>query len=158
MATSSSPQSLFGYSATMRRLEAQFELFQNQQGEFATQVNNGSRQTGSRIAAIETTIRDREDAIRSMFEQMVAQRAAEMAALVADARAEFDNQRQQLQSIIGGGAGRAQQTTAASRPRKHQRSRTQAGKGIPSDKGIEAQQTQQRRRVEKLVRTLLRVR
>ena len=99
MATASSPQSLFGYSATMRRLEAQFEVFQNQQGEFATQVNNENRQTGSIIAAIETTIRDREEAIRSMFEQMAAQRAAEMAALVADARAEFDNQRQQLQSI-----------------------------------------------------------
>ena len=36
-----------------------------------------------------------------MFEQMSAPRAAEMAALVADARTEFDNQRQQLQSITG---------------------------------------------------------
>ena len=36
-----------------------------------------------------------------MFAQLSAQRAAEMAALVADARTEFDNQRQQLQSITG---------------------------------------------------------
>ena len=85
----------------MRRLEAQFEAFQNQQGEFATQVNNDKRQTGTRITAIEATIRDREEAIRNMFDQMAAQRAAEMAALVADARTEFDNQRQQLQSITG---------------------------------------------------------
>ena len=83
----------------MRRLEAQFEAFQNQQGEFATQVNNEKRQTGSRIAAIEATIRDREEAIRNRFEQMAAQRAAEMAAVVAEAKSELDNQRLQLQTI-----------------------------------------------------------
>ena len=53
------------------------------------------------MTAIETTIRTREQDIKSMFEAMAAQRAAEMAALVADARAEFESQRQQLQTITG---------------------------------------------------------
>ena len=86
MATGSSPQSLLGDNTAMGRLEAQFEAFQNQQGTFATQVNNDSRQIGTRIASIETTIRDREEAIRSMFDQMAAQKAAEMASLVQDVR------------------------------------------------------------------------
>ena len=94
-----SPQSLFGATAQLRRLEAQFDAFQRSQREFASQVNAEQNQTHTIITTIESTIRDREEAIRSMFDQMAAQRAAEMAALVADARTEFDNQRQQLQTI-----------------------------------------------------------
>ena len=94
-----SPQSLFGARATMRRLEAQFEAFQRSQGEFASQVNTEQNQIGTRMTTIESTIRDREEAIRAMFDQLAAQRAAEMAALVADANMEFDNQRNQLQTI-----------------------------------------------------------
>ena len=85
----------------MRRLESQFEGFQRQQGEFASQVNIEQHQTNIIIATVESMIRDREEAIRSMFEQVSAQRAAEMAALVADARTEFDKQRQQFESISG---------------------------------------------------------
>ena len=99
MATASSPQSLFGANASMRRLESQFELFQTQQGEFASQINAENRQTSSIIATIETTIRDREEAIRVAFDHTAAQRAAELASVVADARSEFDKQRQLLQDI-----------------------------------------------------------
>ena len=41
----------------------------------------------------------REEAIRIAFDTTVAQRAAELAAVVADARSEFDKQRRQLQDI-----------------------------------------------------------
>ena len=102
MAGVSSPStSLFGSTAAIRRLETQFEQFQTQQGNFATLVNDESARTGFRMTAIETTIRTREQDIKKMVEAMAAQKAAEMAALVADVRAEFESQRQQLQTITG---------------------------------------------------------
>ena len=55
----------------------------------------------SRIGAIETTIRDREEAIKTAFDVTAAQRASELAAVVAQAKSEFDTQRQQLQTITG---------------------------------------------------------
>ena len=87
MATGSSPQSLFGANSSLRRLEAQFELFQTQQGQFASQINEESIRTNTRMAAIESTIRDREETIRVAFDHTVAQRAAELASVVGDARA-----------------------------------------------------------------------
>ena len=49
--------------------------------------------------AIETIFRDREEAIRAAFDSTAAQRAAELASVVSDARSEFEKQRQLLQEI-----------------------------------------------------------
>ena len=102
MAGVSSPStSLFGSTAAIRRLEAQFDQFQTQQGTFATLVNDESARTGARMMAIETMVRTREQDIKDAFEAMAAQKAAEMAVLVADIRAEFESQRKQLQTTTG---------------------------------------------------------
>ena len=92
-----SPQS--GAQARVLRIEEILQTVQAHQGASASHAYAYQAATNTRIAVVESTIRDREEAIRNTFEQMAAQRAAEMAALVADARTEFDNQRQQLQSI-----------------------------------------------------------
>ena len=51
------------------------------------------------MLAIETTIRDREEAIRIAFDGTAAQRASELATVVSDAISEFEKQRQLLQEV-----------------------------------------------------------
>ena len=80
-------------------MEERLQQMQTYQGIFASQVNAEMTQSKNRMIAIETMIRDREEAIRTAFDTTAAQRAAELAAVVADARSEFDKQRQQLQDI-----------------------------------------------------------
>ena len=94
-----SPQS--GITAKVQRLEEIFNLFQQHQGSFASRLNTDIAEMVSRIGAIETTIRDREEAIKIAFDVTAAQRASELAAVVAQAKSEFDTQRQQLQTITG---------------------------------------------------------
>ena len=100
-ATPTSPQSLFGANARVQRMEDKFNQFQQDQGIFASSMNTDIRSIGERIGLIESTIRDREAAIQTAFDVTTAQRAAEFAAVVAQAKSEFDTQRQQLQTIAG---------------------------------------------------------
>ena len=83
-----SPQS--GAQARVARLEQQLQQMQQDQGTFASQVNAEQLATNARMATIESTIRDREEAIRVAFDHTAAQRAAELATVVGDARAEFE--------------------------------------------------------------------
>ena len=83
----------------MQRMEDRLQQFQQDQGVYASRINNEMSEMLSRIAAIESTIRDREEAIRNAFDATAAQRASELAAVVSDAKSEFDTQRQQLQTI-----------------------------------------------------------
>ena len=96
-----SPQSLFGANARVQRMDEIFTQFQQHQGAFASIINTDIAAMLSRIGAIETTIRDREEAIKIAFDATAAQRATELAAVVAQAKSEFDTQRQQLQTIAG---------------------------------------------------------
>ena len=98
MATASplSPQS---GAQRVARLEQQLQQMQQDQGTFASQVNQAHAATGVRMATIESTIRDREEAIRIEFDRTAAQRAAQLASVIGDAKAEFDKQRQLLQGI-----------------------------------------------------------
>ena len=92
-----SPQS--GAQLRVTRMEEKLKQLQTDQGIFASQMNAEMLQSRNRMLAIETMIRDREEAIRTAFDTTAAQRAAELASVVAGARSEFDKQRQQLQDI-----------------------------------------------------------
>ena len=63
---------------------------QQYQGTFASQVNQAQAETGVRMANIESTIRDREEAIRIEFDRTAAQRAAQLASVIGDAKTEFE--------------------------------------------------------------------
>ena len=82
-------------------MDERFTQFQQDQGAFASRINTDIAAMVSRIGAIETTIRDREEAIKTAFDVTAAQRGTELAAVVAQAKSEFDTQRQQLQTITG---------------------------------------------------------
>ena len=64
-------------------------------------VNNEMTTLASRIGALESTVRQREEAIKSAFDATAAQNATDLAAVVAQAKSEFDAQRVQLQTIAG---------------------------------------------------------
>ena len=81
------------------RLEQALQTMQNDQGTFATTVNQELLQVNRRMAEMETTIRDREEAIRVALDNTAAQRAGELAKVVSDATSEFATQRQLLQDI-----------------------------------------------------------
>ena len=95
------PTSPSGISAMQRvtRLEAQLQQMQQDQGTFASQVNQTQIANDARMGTIESTIRDREEAIIIEFDRTAAQRAAQLASVIGDAKAEFDKQRQLLQGI-----------------------------------------------------------
>ena len=88
-----SPQSLFGANARVQRLDEKLTQFQSDQGTFASIINNDMATLASRIGAIESTIRQREEAIKSAFDATAAQHATDLAAVVAQAKSEFDTQR-----------------------------------------------------------------
>ena len=96
-----SPQSLFGANARVQRLDEKLTQFQSDQGTFASIINNDMTTLASRIGVIESTIRQREEAIKSAFDATAAQNATDLAAVVAQAKSEFDAQRAQLQTIAG---------------------------------------------------------
>ena len=95
------PTSPSGISAMQRvtRLEAQLQQMQQDQGTFASQVNQTQLTNDTRVGVIESTIRDREEAIRVEFDRTAAQRAAQLASVIGDAKADFDKQRQLLQGV-----------------------------------------------------------
>ena len=81
------------------RLEAQLQQMQQDQGTFASQVNQTQGLNDARLGTIESTIRGSQEAIRVEFDRTAAQRAAEFASVIGDAKAEFEKQRQLLQGI-----------------------------------------------------------
>ena len=82
------------------RLEAQMQQMQQDQGTFASRVNQKQGTDDARMGTIESTIRGSQEAIRIEFDRSAAQRAAQFASLIADATAEFDKQRKQQQDIV----------------------------------------------------------
>ena len=83
------PTSPSGISAMQRvtRLETQLQQMQQDQGTFASQVNQTQLTNDTRVGVIESTIRDREEAIRVEFDRTAAQRAAQIALAISDATA-----------------------------------------------------------------------
>ena len=75
---------------------------QTDQGIFATTMNAELQTANGRMMAMETTIRDREEAIRRAFDSTTAMRAAELAKVVADAKSEFDTQRTTQRDSLNG--------------------------------------------------------
>ena len=75
---------------------------QTDQGIFATAMNAELSVANGRMVAMETTIRDREEAIRRAFDSTTALRAQELAKVVADAKAEFDTQRTTQRDSLNG--------------------------------------------------------
>ena len=80
-------------------MEQQLQQIQTDQGIFATAMNTELLQAKNRMMAMESTIRDREEAIRVALDGTAAQRAAELAKVVSDATSEFAKQRQLLQDV-----------------------------------------------------------
>ena len=85
-----SPQSQW---SRVQTLDQKLTQFQVDQGAFASIVNNDMATLASRIGAIESTIRQREEAIKSAFDATAAQHATDLSAVVAQAKSEFDTQR-----------------------------------------------------------------
>ena len=81
------------------RMEQQTQQLQADQGTFATLANAESVATKQRMLAIESMIRDREEAIKNVLDSTAAQRATELANVVSGARTEFEALRQSLQAI-----------------------------------------------------------
>ena len=75
---------------------------QADQGIFATTMNAELQTANGRMMAMESTIRDREEAIRRAFDSTTALRAAELAKVVADAKSEFDTQRTTQRDSLNG--------------------------------------------------------
>ena len=95
-----SPTALSGSAnARMVRVEGIVQQLQQDQGTFATAVNTANAVDRQRMLSIEVMIRDREEAIKAAFDGMTATRAGELAKVVADAKSEFDTQRQLLQGV-----------------------------------------------------------
>ena len=89
-----SPSALSGSAnARMVKVENALQQMLQDQGVHASQVN-------SRIASIESTIRGSQEAIRVEFDRSAASRAQQIAKVISDAKAEFDNQRQLQQGIV----------------------------------------------------------
>ena len=75
--------SLFSATRRVQQLEERFT-------EFATQTNADGQVLTGRVATLESALRQREDEIRNVLDATAAQRAAELASVVAAARSEFD--------------------------------------------------------------------
>ena len=75
-------------------MEQQIQQLQQDQGTFATLVNAESVATKQRMLAIESMIRDREEAIKAVLDSSAAQRATELANVITGARTEFETARQ----------------------------------------------------------------
>ena len=93
------PYSPTSAQARGMRFEQQLQQMQQDQGIFATFMNQEVAEAKSRMLQMESTIRDREEAIRVALDGTAALRAAELAKVVSDATSEFATQRQALQGI-----------------------------------------------------------
>ena len=66
-------------------VERTLAQLQGAQASFATTVNEELQKLGIRMVNMESTLRQREEEIKSALDQTAAQRSAELAAVVADA-------------------------------------------------------------------------
>ena len=80
-------------------VERTLAQLQGAQASFATTVNEELQKLGIRMVNMESTLRQREEEIKSALDQTAAQRSAELAAVVADATSEFNNQRGSIQTM-----------------------------------------------------------
>ena len=92
LSPTSATTSLFAANRRVQQLDERF-------GQFATQMNLEMQGLTGRIVALEGTLRQREEEIKRAFDVTAAQRAAELAEVVANAKSEFDNQRTNLQKM-----------------------------------------------------------
>ena len=114
----------------MERVEQSVQQLQQDQGIFATAVNTASGVDRQRMLSIETTIRDREAAIKVAFDDMTAKRAVELTKVVSDAKSEFDKQRQLLQDVTA-----AVQAEFANLQQEHAKLQQQVNEGGSRDGG-----------------------
>ena len=84
LSPTSATSSLF---AATRRVQAMEERL----ATFATQTNGEMQAMSTRIATLEGQLRQREEQIKQVLDFTAAQRAAELAEVVASARSEFEN-------------------------------------------------------------------
>ena len=92
LSPTSTTTSLFAANRRVQQMEERF-------GTFATQINTEMQSIISRVGTLESTLRRREEQIQAAFDATAAQRAAELAEVVANAKSEFDNQRSNLQQM-----------------------------------------------------------
>ena len=92
MSPTSTTTSLFAANRRVQQLE---EIF----GQFATQINSEMQAMVGRVVTLESTLRRREEEIQAAFDATAAQRAAELAEVIANAKSEFDTQRSNLQKL-----------------------------------------------------------
>ena len=92
LSPTSTTTSLFAATRRVQQLEDRFAMF-------ATQTNADGQALTSRVASLEGALRQREEEIKQILEVTAAQRATELAEVVANAKSEFDNQRAQLQNM-----------------------------------------------------------
>ena len=85
--------SLFAATRRVAQLEEQFATY-------ATQNNAEQQSLAARVLVLEGTLRQREEEIKAALDTTAAQRAAELASVVAAARSEFETQRAQLQRVV----------------------------------------------------------
>ena len=96
-----SPSALSGSAnARMVRVETLLQQMLQDQGTFASQMNQTQGLNDTRMATIESTIRGSQEAIRVEFDRSAAARAVQLATVIADAKAEFDKQRLLQQGIV----------------------------------------------------------
>ena len=91
LSPTSATSSLFSATRRVQVLEERFAAF-------ATQTNADGQSLANRVAGLESQIRQREEQVRQVLEVTAAQRAAELAEVVASARSEFDRQREELRN------------------------------------------------------------
>ena len=91
LSPTSTTSSLFSATRRVQALEERFATF-------ATQTNADGQSLANRVAGLESQIRQREEQVRQVLEVTAAQRAAELAEVVASARSEFDRQREELRN------------------------------------------------------------
>ena len=79
LSPTSTTSSLFAATRRVQQLEERFGLF-------ATQINSEIQTITGRVVTLESTLRQREEEIKKAFDTTAAQRAAELAEVVADAK------------------------------------------------------------------------
>ena len=82
--------SLFNATRRVQKLKERF-------AEFATQTNADGQTLTNRVASLESALRQREEEVKQVLDGRAAQRAAELANVVVEARSEFERQPDQLQ-------------------------------------------------------------
>ena len=92
LSPTSTTTSLFAANRRVQQMEERF-------GVFASQINAEIQTIIGRVATLESTLRRREEKIKAAFDVTAAQRAAELAEVIANAKSEFDTQRSNLQNM-----------------------------------------------------------